>query len=216
MHLASRAPSVKVSAPAHAIHRSPARARARPGIAACRPRCSAWRRRAIACRRCRCAPGPRSPRRCSLLPDALRSEQAARGRGGGAADRRRRVRRARRLAAPGAGRRPAAARRARRAARPLPAGERQRAATASRSGCAPRSAARWSAYRTFLRTLLHELCHHLDYTYLHLRDSLHTQGFYQRESSLFAALGASRRRRSGGTPRALTRCGGTCVGSPKG
>jgi hypothetical protein len=47
------------------------------------------------------------------------------------------------------------------------------------------------AYRTFLRTLLHELCHHLDYTYLHLRDSLHTQGFYQRESSLFAALDAS-------------------------
>ena len=47
------------------------------------------------------------------------------------------------------------------------------------------------AYRTFLRTLLHELCHHLDYTYLHLRDSLHTQGFYQRESSLFAALGAA-------------------------
>ncbi|MFN8543896.1 MAG: hypothetical protein U0807_06795 [Candidatus Binatia bacterium] len=46
-------------------------------------------------------------------------------------------------------------------------------------------------YRTFLRTLLHELCHHLDYTLLHLRDSLHTQGFYQRESSLFAALGAA-------------------------
>ncbi len=48
------------------------------------------------------------------------------------------------------------------------------------------------AYRTFLRTLLHELCHHLDYTYLRLQDSLHTQGFYQRESSLFAALGADR------------------------
>jgi len=46
------------------------------------------------------------------------------------------------------------------------------------------------AFRTFLRTLLHELCHHLDYTFLHLRDSLHTQGFYQRESSLFHALGA--------------------------
>ncbi|HWP64551.1 MAG TPA: hypothetical protein VNO26_01400 [Candidatus Limnocylindria bacterium] len=43
--------------------------------------------------------------------------------------------------------------------------------------------------RTFLRTLLHELCHHFDYTWLRLRDSLHTQGFYQRESSLFAALG---------------------------
>ncbi len=48
------------------------------------------------------------------------------------------------------------------------------------------------AARTFLRTLLHELCHHLDYTHLHLRDSLHTQGFYQRESSLFAAIGAHR------------------------
>jgi hypothetical protein len=44
------------------------------------------------------------------------------------------------------------------------------------------------AYKTFLRTLLHELCHHLDYTYLRLPDSLHTQGFYRRESSLFAAL----------------------------
>lgn len=44
--------------------------------------------------------------------------------------------------------------------------------------------------RTFLRTLLHELCHHFDYTCLHLRESLHTQGFYQRESSLLAALEA--------------------------
>ena len=48
------------------------------------------------------------------------------------------------------------------------------------------------APRTFLRTLLHEVCHHLDYTHLKLRDSLHTQGFYQRESSLFAALAADR------------------------
>jgi hypothetical protein len=47
------------------------------------------------------------------------------------------------------------------------------------------------AFRTFLRTLLHELCHHLDYTLLELRDSLHTQGFYQRESSLFHALEAA-------------------------
>jgi hypothetical protein len=44
------------------------------------------------------------------------------------------------------------------------------------------------APRTFLRTLLHELCHHLDYAHLHLRDSLHTRGFYQRESSLFATI----------------------------
>jgi hypothetical protein len=48
------------------------------------------------------------------------------------------------------------------------------------------------AFRTFLRTLLHEICHHLDYTLLRLQDSLHTQGFYQRESSLFRALDADR------------------------
>jgi hypothetical protein len=46
------------------------------------------------------------------------------------------------------------------------------------------------AFKTFLRTLLHEICHHLDYTLLRLRDSLHTQGFYQRESSLFRELTA--------------------------
>lgn len=48
------------------------------------------------------------------------------------------------------------------------------------------------APRTFLRTLLHEICHHLDYTHLKLRDSLHTRGFYQRESSLFASIVADR------------------------
>jgi hypothetical protein len=40
------------------------------------------------------------------------------------------------------------------------------------------------AFRTFLRTLLHELLHHLDYSYFHLADSLHTEGFFKRESSL--------------------------------
>lgn len=44
------------------------------------------------------------------------------------------------------------------------------------------------AFRTFLRTLLHEVCHHLDYTHLHLRESYHTEGFFQRESSLFRAI----------------------------
>lgn len=44
------------------------------------------------------------------------------------------------------------------------------------------------ALRTFLRTLLHELCHHLDYELLQLPDSLHTEGFYKRESSLFHRL----------------------------
>jgi uncharacterized damage-inducible protein DinB len=44
------------------------------------------------------------------------------------------------------------------------------------------------AFRTFLRTLLHEVGHHLDYTLLGLADSFHTQGFYARESHLFHQL----------------------------
>ncbi len=44
------------------------------------------------------------------------------------------------------------------------------------------------AFRTFLRTFLHELCHHLDYRLLRLPDSFHTQGFYKREASLFHQL----------------------------
>lgn len=44
------------------------------------------------------------------------------------------------------------------------------------------------AFRTFLRTLLHELCHHLDYELLSLADTYHTEGFYKRESSLFHQL----------------------------
>jgi len=44
------------------------------------------------------------------------------------------------------------------------------------------------AFRTFLRTVLHELCHHLDYEALGLADSFHTEGFFKRESSLFRQL----------------------------
>ena len=44
------------------------------------------------------------------------------------------------------------------------------------------------AFRTFLRTLLHELGHHLDYDLLKLADSFHTEGFFKRESSLFKQL----------------------------
>jgi hypothetical protein len=44
------------------------------------------------------------------------------------------------------------------------------------------------AFRTYLRTLLHEMGHHLDYTRLRLDDSFHTRGFYQRESHLFHQL----------------------------
>ncbi len=44
------------------------------------------------------------------------------------------------------------------------------------------------AHRTFLRTLLHELCHHLDYERFDLEETFHTEGFYRRESSLFQQL----------------------------
>ena len=44
------------------------------------------------------------------------------------------------------------------------------------------------AFRTFLRTLLHEICHHLDYEYFRFSYSFHTEGFYKRESSLFHQL----------------------------
>ncbi len=50
------------------------------------------------------------------------------------------------------------------------------------------------AFRTFLRTLLHELGHHLDYEHLKLPDSLHTEGFFKRESSLFRQLVPEARR----------------------
>jgi hypothetical protein len=44
------------------------------------------------------------------------------------------------------------------------------------------------AFRTYLRTLLHELCHHLDFNVLGLPRSFHTEGFFKRESSLFHQL----------------------------
>jgi hypothetical protein len=50
------------------------------------------------------------------------------------------------------------------------------------------------AFRTFLRTLVHELCHHLDYELYALEETFHTQGFYKRESSLAGALFAQEAR----------------------
>jgi hypothetical protein len=44
------------------------------------------------------------------------------------------------------------------------------------------------AFKSLLRTLLHELCHHLDYELYELSDSFHPEGFYKRESSLFQKL----------------------------
>lgn len=57
------------------------------------------------------------------------------------------------------------------------------------------------AFRTYLRTLLHELLHHLDYAHLKLADSFHTEGFFQRESSLFHQLVPEARSRRRASPR---------------
>ena len=53
------------------------------------------------------------------------------------------------------------------------------------------------AFKTFIRTLLHEICHHLDYSLLGLADTFHTKGFFRRESSLTRQLVASSRPVSG-------------------
>lgn len=42
--------------------------------------------------------------------------------------------------------------------------------------------------RTFLRTLMHELGHYLDYALLRLEESFHTTGFFKRESFLVRTL----------------------------
>src|SRR5207247_8760652 len=44
---------------------------------------------------------------------------------------------------------------------------------------------RVGAFRTFLRTLLHELGRHLDYEHLLLADSFLTEALYKRESTVF-------------------------------
>jgi hypothetical protein len=54
------------------------------------------------------------------------------------------------------------------------------------------------AFRTYLRTLLHEMGHHVDYERLGLADSFHTEGFFRRESSLFRQLVPDARADAGG------------------
>src|SRR6185437_13983508 len=43
-------------------------------------------------------------------------------------------------------------------------------------------------FRTFLRTLVHEVCHHLDYEHYRLAETFHTEGFYARESAMVREL----------------------------
>lgn len=63
------------------------------------------------------------------------------------------------------------------------------------------------ATRTFLRTLLHEVGHHLDMRLLDLPNSYHSKGFYQRESSLFRVVtrGTELAPRRGGAAGATAR-----------
>ena len=44
------------------------------------------------------------------------------------------------------------------------------------------------AFKSYLRTLLHEICHHLDYELYKFPETFHTEGFYNRESSLFRQI----------------------------
>jgi len=66
------------------------------------------------------------------------------------------------------------------------------------------------AARTFLRTLLHELCHHLDYELHELPETFHTEGFYKRESHLLNQLAGptgpdkAQEATSASTPRTTT------------
>ena len=48
-----------------------------------------------------------------------------------------------------------------------------------------------TAFRSFLRTVVHEFLHHLDYEHFKFPETFHTEGFYKRESSLANALFAA-------------------------
>ena len=55
-------------------------------------------------------------------------------------------------------------------------------------------------FRTFLRTLVHELCHHFDYEHYRLEETFHTEGFYARESALMRELLGEASGRAQSTP----------------
>ena len=44
------------------------------------------------------------------------------------------------------------------------------------------------AFKSLLRTLIHEICHHLDYELHGLDATFHTEGFFRRESSIMRQL----------------------------
>ena len=42
-----------------------------------------------------------------------------------------------------------------------------------------------TSFRTFLSTLCHEFCHHLDFQCFRFADSWHTRGFFERTAALY-------------------------------
>lgn len=71
------------------------------------------------------------------------------------------------------------------------------------------------AFRTFVRTLLHELCHHFDFELLGLVDTFHTEGFFKRESSLARQLLPPSQRRRRREPVAEPAIEATPTSKPK-
>ena len=49
-----------------------------------------------------------------------------------------------------------------------------------------------TSFGTFLSTLCHEFCHHLDYGWFGFQDSPHTRGFYERAADLYQGYQADR------------------------
>ena len=68
--------------------------------------------------------------------------------------------------------------------------------------------------RTFLRTLVHELCHHLDYAHYRLGESFHNPGFFRRESSLMRLLTPDGRAGAGVEATAVAWAAGPSADAP--
>jgi hypothetical protein len=52
-----------------------------------------------------------------------------------------------------------------------------------------------TSFGTFLSTLCHEFCHHLDFQAFGFADSWHTRGFYERAAALYHAVRGTPRKR---------------------
>jgi hypothetical protein len=63
-----------------------------------------------------------------------------------------------------------------------------------------------TSYGTFLSTLCHEFCHHLDYQRFKFRDSWHTRGFYERTAALYHHARGTPAKRLIWAPMAGGRC----------